>query len=102
MEYTVFGNQGKINFSATGVDEVLQNVRTILATKKHSVPLDREFGLDYSLLDRPLPRAQTAMRVEIIEAIRKYEPRAKVTRIDFDGTAIDGYLAPKVTVSIDV
>ena len=101
MEYTVFGKLDKVDFAATGVDEVLQNIRTLLVTKKFSVPLDRDLGLDFRVLDQPLPKAQAALRVEIIEAIRKYEPRAHVMRVDFDGTAIDGHLIPKVTVSID-
>ena len=103
MEYTIFGRPQQIDFAPPNVvEEVLQNVRTLISTKKMSVPLDRALGLDFSVLDRPLPAAQAGYRVEIIEAIRKYEPRAKVLRVDFDGTAIDGHLIPKVTVRVDV
>jgi phage baseplate assembly protein W len=91
-----------IDFGAAGVKEVLQNVRTLLATKKFSVPLDRDVGLDFSLLDKPYPRARTEVRTEIIQALRQYEPRAKVIRVLFDGDPADGVLNPKVTVRIDV
>lgn len=33
--------------------EVLQNVRTILATRKGTVPLDRDFGLEWEHVDKP-------------------------------------------------
>lgn len=103
MEYTIFGKADKVDFApGSAVEEVLQNVRTLLATKKFSVPLDRALGLDFTVLDQPLPKAQAGMRVEIIEAIRKHEPRARVRRVDFSGEGIDGRLVPKVTVSVDV
>lgn len=43
-----------VNFAPeTEVVEILQNVRTILATRKGSVPLDRDFGLSWQYLDAP-------------------------------------------------
>ena len=41
---------------ASVVAEVLQNVRTILSTRKGSVPLDRDFGISWEYLDRPIGR----------------------------------------------
>jgi phage baseplate assembly protein W len=105
VEYTVngsFSRPGGLNFGAVGVEEVLQNVRTLLATKKFSVPLDRDVGLDFSVLDKPYPRAQAEIRTEIIQALRRFEPRARVIRVAFDGDPLDGALNPSVTVRIDV
>lgn len=79
--------------------EVLQNVRTILSTIKFSVPLDRDFGIDASLLDKPILEAKAKISSEIILAIKKYEPRVKVEEITFSGD-MDGKLQPKVQVSI--
>ena len=79
--------------------EILQNVRTILSTVKFSVPLDRDFGIDASLLDKPILEAKAKISSEIILAIKKYEPRVKVEEITFSGD-IDGKLQPKVQVSI--
>mgnify|MGYP001779583270 FL=1 len=79
--------------------EVLQNVRTILSTAKFSVPLDRDFGIDASLLDKPILEAKAKISSEIILAIKKYEPRVKVEEITFFGD-MDGKLQPKVQVSI--
>ncbi len=51
------------------------------------------------MLDRPTPRAMAAMQAEIVQAIRKYEPRCKVKRVSFDGD-LDGRLNVKVRIEI--
>ena len=90
----------EINFApANVIEEVVQNVRTICTTSKYSVPMDRLFGVDAVMLDRPTPRAMAAMQAEIVQAIRKYEPRCKVKRVSFDGD-LDGRLNVKVRIDI--
>lgn len=89
-----------ISFSPSSEEEeILQNVRTILATVKGSIPLDRDFGIDASYLDEPIPVAKAKLASEIVTALKKYEPRVKVTSISFTGTE-DGILKPKVQVRI--
>lgn len=85
---------------ASEVEEVVQNVRTILATVKGSVPLDREFGLSCTMLDSPLPSAEAVMTAEIIEALAKYEPRAEPVSVIYEADHLTGKLAPKVTIRI--
>ncbi|MBQ9628877.1 MAG: GPW/gp25 family protein, partial [Synergistaceae bacterium] len=92
MELDVSLMPEEINFApANVIEEVVQNVRTICTTSKYSVPMDRLFGVDAVMLDRPTPRAMAAMQAEIVQAIRKYEPRCKVKRVSFDGD-LDGRL----------
>lgn len=102
MTYDVLAiNTGGINFApATEAEEILQNVRTIISTPKFSVPLDREFGIDCSVLDRPMPVAQAQLASDIITAIKEYEPRASVSGITYE-TTIDGNLRPKVQVTVE-
>ena len=48
--------QQAINFApATVADEIEQNVRMIISTPKGTVALDRDFGIDYDLVDQPTP-----------------------------------------------
>lgn len=85
------------------VREILQNVRTILATRKGTVPLDRDFGLSWDQIDRPTAVVMMQIRSEIVDAIEQYEPRARVESIEFDEDVegvMDGRLMPRVTVSI--
>ena len=84
----------------TSVEEILQNIRTIISTPKFSVPLDRDFGVDASFVDAPTLAAQAMITSEIFTAIKKYEPRVTVTNIDWEAD-IDGVLKPKVQVIIN-
>lgn len=81
------------------VNEILQNVRTILATTKGTIPLDREFGIDGSVIDMSTMQAQAYLTNEIFQAIRRYEPRVSIDNITFDGE-IAGKLIPKVVITI--
>lgn len=100
MEIEVFARQEEINFSPANIfEEVAQNVRTICTTPKYSVPMDRLFGVDASMLDRPTPKAMAAIQAEIVQAVRKYEPRCKVRKVILDGD-IEGRLNVKVRIEI--
>ena len=68
----------KIKLNETDeVNEILRNVAVILATRKGSVPMYREFGLDMSFLDKPANVARSAAIIPVREAIQRWEPRAE-------------------------
>ena len=91
----------EIDFApATVVEEVIQNVRTIVTTIKYSIPLDREFGIDGSVVDLPINVAKARLTNEIFRAVRRYEPRAVIESITFKGEET-GRLIPTVEVSIN-
>lgn len=102
MKYDIYLNSfDSINFAP--VDqyiEIYQNVRTLLSTIKFSVPLDRELGINADYVDKPTPKAMAMLSEEIIEAIGRYEPRAVVDSINFEGDK-DGRLIPKVRITIN-
>jgi hypothetical protein len=102
--FDVTGRKRKIDFGATGVDEVLQNVAMILTTPKFTVPLRRDWFIDYSLLDKPMPQAQAILAQEVFVAIRTYEPRARIVGqirfIQNTDDALDGWMMPAVTVEV--
>lgn len=83
----------------TEIEEVLQNVMAIILTTKGSVPLDREFGINGNLLDAPI-NSQSKLTTELAEAIKKYEPRARLQGITFGGNMADGELKPTVRIEI--
>lgn len=87
--------------AADRVRSVMQTIRIILTTPKGTVPLYRDFGIDMSFLDMPIPGAEQRARIEIWEAIEKWEPRATVTDVTFDRSAAGGgRLIPTVEVTI--
>ena len=101
MAYLIKANQRTdIDLSPqTVVDEVIQNVRTILTTVKYSIPLDRDFGISGTVVDLPINVAKARMTSEIFQAIKRYEPRASVESIGFSGEET-GKLIPSVEVEI--
>ena len=82
------------------VEEILQNVLTILLTEKFSVPLDRDLGISGNILDAPI-NAQAKLTAEIAKAVKTYEPRARVEKVTFGGDMTDGQLLPTITIEID-
>lgn len=102
MTYEISGGKTPpLNLApATLAEEVVQNVRMIISTVKYSVPMDRELGIEGAILDRPVNVAKAHLTNEIFRAVRRYEPRAEITDIDFDGDE-SGRLTPKIKVQIN-
>lgn len=93
---------GSVDFAPGSVlEEVLQNVRTILTTRKGSVPMDRAFGIDGDVVDLPSAVAQAKLASEIVATVSEYEPRAKVERVLYEGNETDGFLRAKVRVNVN-
>ena len=90
---------GGINLMpASELEEIFQNVRTIVTTIKGTVPLDRELGISANILDAPINQ-QSRLVGEIAEAIERFEPRARLRRIEFTGNE-NGELNPTLTLEI--
>ncbi len=99
---TVIADPAAVNFApATPIEEIVQNLRTILNTAVGTVPLDRDFGVPVDLVDAPQPVALARLTAQIVKAVHRYEPRAAVKRVTYTGDA-DGRLVPKLEVEIDV
>lgn len=95
------GSLASISFSPkTELEEVLQNVRCILSTPRFSVPLDREFGIDGTYVDKPMETAKGKLVADIVLTVAKYEPRVTVTNVLWE-TDPDGVLKAKVQVSLN-
>lgn len=83
------------------LEEIIQNINTILSTPKGTVPLDRDFGIDWSFVDNPMPEAKMTLRQEIVSALKKYEPRVVVLSISFkQSDAADGSLIPIINFEV--
>lgn len=79
--------------------EIARNVKTILRTPVGTCPLYRDFGINTAVaIDRPMDVAKNFLAVEIMEAVERYEPRVRVSAVDFD-TSQDGSLKAKVVIA---
>lgn len=88
-----------IGISAGKIDGSLRESLSLLYnTRAGECALDRDFGLNWSLVDLPLPEAKAKMAAEIITKTRKYEgDRADVKSVSFL-VKEDGVLIPKVVI----
>lgn len=101
MELLVDNSPQTLKLGITGVDEVIQNVKLILNTPKGSVPLDREFGIDWSIVDKPINRIIPQLKAQVIKQIHKYEPRAKVKKVIIENSKFeDGKLRIKILLEV--
>jgi len=91
-----------INFApATIVEEVLQNVATILSTVRYTAPLYRDFGISATALDKPTIAAESILIAEIFDAIEMFEPRAEILNVSFVRDEFTGRLSPHLEVNIN-
>lgn len=100
MIYEVTPGSSSINFGATGVDAILQNVSFILSTVIFSCPMHRSFAWDPDI-DSPIQMQSVKNIARMTAAIQEFEPRATVVRIDMRGDPQTGALKPVVGVRID-
>ena len=91
-----------VNFGLTGVPEVMQNVRTILTTRRGTVPLDRDFGISFEFLDSPINTTRAKVEQEIFLQLKKYEPRAILKQILWDTNLLSGQILPTVKIDINL
>ena len=83
----------------TTVEEVMQNVRMIVGVRKGTVPIDREFGLDATVVDKPMGAATALLSAQLAKDIPKFEPRARLVSLTTERTA-DGVLEPIIRIAI--
>lgn len=90
----------RLNIIAAGTAEAkLQEVKMVMDTPKGSVPMYREFGFDWSVLDKPAPVAQMLCRATIPETIERWVQGVRVTGLSFGMDEKTGTLIPVVEVT---
>ena len=73
-----------LDFGASGITEILQNLKHIFSTQIGSVILFRDFGIDGDILDKPINQILINQIIsEIMLAARRWEPRAKIYDVRF-------------------
>lgn len=99
-QYTLTYNPSVINFRPESVlEEIFQNINTILGTYKFSVPLFRDFGFLAEFIDRPMSVLHQIYVREVVETIEKYEERVIVEEVKMTAE-IDGIAYPIVIFSL--
>jgi len=97
---TVDSLPSEIVFGTTGIQEVMQNVKLLIMTRKGTQPLDRDFGISFDFIDSPTLQVKAKVEQEIFMALRKYEPRAVLKQITWDSDPMSGTFRPNVSVQV--
>lgn len=74
-------------FTQEEFEDIKICIETLLSVRAGSQPLDREFGIDYEkAVSYPPNVVENILSVEIIEKIKKYEPRVSVDSVQFSSS----------------
>lgn len=79
-------NTKDYKFKKSKDEEIIQNIENILSRIKGDVPLNREKGLEASLIDEPLDYVQVYITGSIMDEIERDEPRFKVEEVLYDNS----------------
>ena len=94
--YTVTNTIENVKWGATGIEDILQCVKTIIATPVGTVPLNRRFGIDVSLLNE---YDEDAFTDYVKDTVHKFEPRIVVNDVKVECNNNSG---PIIQVTFDV
>ena len=83
-------------FSKNEMQDIQRCLAFLYSTRAGTQALDREFGLDGEFLSRENELAKSAFTIEVISKTDIYEPRAKVTEVDFVTDLDSGALYPVI------
>nr|DAD83023.1 MAG TPA: type VI secretion system lysozyme-like protein [Caudovirales sp. ct1Jx6] len=81
--------------------DILRCLSVLYGSRAGSLAIARDFGIDWSFIDMPLPAAKAMIEAELIRKTRKYEPRAVVKQVIWTGEAASGLIIPKVVIDIE-
>ncbi|MBV8222817.1 MAG: hypothetical protein JO293_05610 [Candidatus Eremiobacteraeota bacterium] len=88
-----------LDFGATGIREITQNLVVLLLTPIYSQCLDRRLGLDMSFVDKPMPIAQNMLVAELSDKVHRFEDRVEIEDVEFlPSEAHAGHLYARLTV----
>lgn len=81
--------------------EIYRNLQVLYGTVAGEQALDRDFGIDANVTDYPTEAVEGILAAEYVRKTMRYEPRARVSYVDFDREKYpDGVFRPKVVIEL--
>lgn len=101
MEYVIeLGKQDPVNWNAAGTDRIVQNVMNLCRLFLYEVPYARLMGLDKGMLHKPATVIESELAGKIAELLDRYEPRAKLKKLEYHGINETGDLAFRMVIEV--
>lgn len=85
-------------FASDALAELNRRITLLLTTPVGTMPLDREFGTDWTFLDMPSEAAKSLFAAEVAEKIQTFIPEVRVDEVQWT-VSEDGALIPKVVIT---
>ncbi len=83
MEIFISADSGQ--FTDDEYEDVTQCLEMLLNIRSGEQPLERELGIDLTdILDAPTEVAKNLLTLEITQKVTEYEPRVKITSIEYE------------------
>lgn len=92
--------QTPLDWSASGVKRVLQNVANLLRLIRYDVAFNRTLGMDPALPDRRPAEAVPLYIQEVYRLVESNEPRARVVSVEMESLTPQGQANMKVVLEI--
>lgn len=80
--------------------DVLRNLQVLYATQAGELALDREYGINGISIGLPQEHAKALLVAEYVRKTQRYEPRARVERVNWGTDGESGNVKPKVVIEL--
>lgn len=79
-------------------EDLYKQLNNLLSTRKGTITINRDFGIDWNVLSQPLDEAESSFVVELMEQIEAYIPELKASEIEFTVEPENGKIIPTITI----
>lgn len=86
----------RFDYSSPEKEDIERCLRTLYSTREGSQPLDRNFGISWEFIDKPLLVAQQEYAFEVVKKTREYEKRVRVKEVTYEFDAESGKMKPVI------
>jgi len=85
--------------TGNAAQDTINRVQRLFSTPAGTIPWDRSFGIDPSVLDNPPRAVEGALLVEYIKKLKMYFPALKISGITFSYSDNGSKVIPKVVIT---
>ncbi len=68
----------------SSLDDIARNLSNLYSAREGSIPLNRNFGLDWGILSSPTPECESEFTLDVISKTEEFEPRVIVTEVTYE------------------
>ena len=94
-----FSNADKLDWNATGIEQIKNNVLNIIRTRRGEVPYMPTLGLNPDYIDSPLLQNKASLEMEIRNQLALFEPNATLDSLSIIPSE-DGDYIIEVVISL--